>query len=405
MIGVNTSGINSHNTSIISELSSNNSYANIGSPISPTLQGGDRSFSHSRKSSQSFQYIPGLAPTPGPNAYRSDVIANMILPSTPIPSMHWSKLKFRGKAPPRALRAHTITPVEDQLFVFGGCDSGVCFNDLYIFDVETLCWSQPEVFGDIPNPCRAHSAVHLNGKIYVFGGGDGPSYFSSLHSLDTETMKWTELTASTPINPGPRRAHTSFAYEGSVYVYAGGDGVCALNDLFQLRVEGDEVTWYKVETSGVPPKPRGYHTSNLVADCLVVYGGSDGHECFADIHTLDMLTMHWMTIEPSVPIPRLSHTATQIGSYLFIFGGHDGTSYSNGIHLLNLVTMTWEQRKIYGTAPSGRGYHAAVLSDSRLYVYGGYDGQNVFNELWALDLSGSAYLPQITSFKVAASLE
>ncbi|KAJ3123143.1 hypothetical protein HK098_002142 [Nowakowskiella sp. JEL0407] len=381
------------------------------SPLSdhgPSLQhhGSTSSSSSSRKSTSSFNHtIPTLSAAPTKHIPLSTT--NLTSPTTPIPFMRWSKLNPRGSAPPRALRAHTMTLVEDKLFVFGGCDAGICFNDLYCFDVETLCWSQPKMYGDIPNPCRAHSAVYLDGRIYVFGGGDGPNYFNTLYSLDTETLQWTEITPATGMSPGPRRAHTAWVYNGAIYIYAGGDGIKALNDVYALiiNVHNDTVIWQKVETKGIAPTPRGYHTSNLVGNKLVVYGGSDGHECFADVHILDMQSFEWQTIDLQNSIPRLSHTCTLVGSYLFIFGGHDGTTYSNEVLLLNLVTMLWESKKIFGIPPSGRGYHTAVLSDSRVYVFGGYDGQDVFNDMWILDLSGCAYLPQITTFEIGADLQ
>lgn len=66
----------------------------------------------------------------------------------------------------------------------------------------------------------------------------------------------------------------------------------------------------------------------------------------------------------------------------------------------HLVTMSWESRKIYGGAPSPRGYHTAILHDSRLYILGGYDGKNVFEDIYLLELSSSAYLSQITNFDI-----
>ncbi|KAJ1542983.1 hypothetical protein HK096_008897, partial [Nowakowskiella sp. JEL0078] len=361
--------------------------------------------SQSRKNSQNYPgYSTASLSNTGSQALKNGVqrTPSLTNPAIPIPSMHWSKLKARGSAPPRALRAHTMTQVNDQLFVFGGCDSGVCFNDLFVFDVETMCWSQPHTSGDIPKPCRAHSSVYLDGKIYIFGGGDGPNYFNTLYCLDVETLQWTELTPPPGPSPGPRRAHTSWAYDGCIYVYAGGDGVRALNDIYVLVINGDQFMWHSIETRGPLPSPRGYHTSNLVGSRLVVYGGSDGHECFSDVHILDLTTFEWMECNPLHPISRLSHSSTQVGSYLFVFGGHDGITYSNDVLLLNLVTMGWEERKVFGISPSGRGYHTAILSDSRVYVYGGYDGQEVFNDMWVLDLSGCAYLPQITTFDIAA---
>jgi len=50
----------------------------------------------------------------------------------------------------------------------------------------------------------------------------------------------------------------------------------------------NKLVWQKLEPKGRPPISRGYHTSNLVGSKLVVYGGSDGHECFSDVYVLDL---------------------------------------------------------------------------------------------------------------------
>lgn len=62
--------------------------------------------------------------------------------------------------------------------------------------------------------------------------------------------------------------------------------------------------------------------------------------------------------------------------------------------------MSWEARKIYGAPPNPRGYHTTILYDSRLYIIGGYDGKNVFDDVYMLELSACAYLPQITNFEI-----
>jgi len=61
------------------------------------------------------------------------------------------------------------------------------------------------------------------------------------------------------------------------------------------------------------------------------------------------------------------------------------------------VTLQWESKSPRGTPPPGRGYHVAVLHDARIYLSGGYNGIHVFDDLWTLDLSAAAYLPQVVS--------
>ncbi|KAG2171465.1 hypothetical protein INT43_009126 [Umbelopsis isabellina] len=344
-------------------------------------------------------------------AENSDIIATPNVPSAPAPGMYWSRASTYGRLPSKCLRAHTATIIGELMFIFGGCDIRNCFTTLYILDLDTLCWSKPRTYGDFPPPCRAHSSTLVerdtdgpgkkSSSIYVFGGGDGPNYSNTLYVLDTvlsETLIWTKpITYGAP--PSPRRAHTTCYWQNKIYVFGGGDGIRALHDVHVLDLTNPtRLTWSELQTFGPQPLSRGYHTGNLVGDKYIIYGGSDGHECFSDVHILDLSNNHWYQVEVDRSIPRLSHTSTQIGSYLFICGGHDGSKYSSDVLLLNLVTMNWETRKIYGTIPPARGYHTVVLYDSRLILFGGYDGKVAFDDVYILELSACAYLPQITNF-------
>ncbi|KAG0039385.1 hypothetical protein BGZ82_008485 [Podila clonocystis] len=319
----------------------------------------------------------------------------------PTPAMHWTRAKVHGQIPPKDLRAQTVNLVGESVYVFGGCDSKTCYNTLYIFDADTMHWTQPKTYGSIPPPCRAHSSTLVDNKrLYIFGGGDGPQYFNELYMLDTGapyTLTWTNP-QTTGTRPCRRRAHTTCVYNNCIFVFGGGDGVQALNDTYMLNVT--DMHWTELKTTGTVPISRGYHTSNLIKSQFIVYGGSDGHECFSDVHVLDLDTREWTKIDINRALPRLSHTSTQVGSYLFVVGGHDGSRYSCDVVMLNLVTWSWETRKVFGVPPAGRGYHASLLYDSRLFMFGGYDGQTVFDDIYILDLSTCAYLPQITDFQI-----
>ncbi|KAI8393341.1 uncharacterized protein BYT42DRAFT_487417 [Radiomyces spectabilis] len=357
----------------------------------------------------------------------------------PAAGMYWSRAITYGRGPSRPLRAHTANLIGEQLYVFGGCDIKSCFNSLYILDMDTLTWSKPRVSGQIPPPCRAHSCTVVDkdlasGKrsthLYVFGGGDGPNYFNDLYILNigmyettkplsvaeafetvfishystisVDTLTWSKPPMEGTI-PSPRRAHATCLWNDKIIVVGGGDGARALADVHALDISDPaHLRWTQLKPSGTPPIARGYHTSNLVKDKLIVYGGSDGHECFSDVHILDLVDNRWIHVDIDRAVPRLAHTATQVGSYIFVIGGHDGSRYSNDVLLLNLVTMSWESRKIYGGAPTPRGYHTTVLHDCRLYLLGGFDGRNVFEDVYVLELSACAYLPQITNFEVDA---
>lgn len=306
-------------------------------------------------------------------------------------------------------------------------------------------WTHPEVQGDIPKPCRAHTATLVDRKIYVFGGGEGGEYYNDVYVLDTATRRWyhplssdvPESERTTPYPP-PRRAHTSVLYKNKLWIFGGGNGNNALNDVWTLDLSGglDRLRWEEVVTHGEKPSSRGYHTANLIGNVMVLVGGSDGQQCFSDIWCLNLgrLTtidrelsyaqfflidsLLWSLVKLGENHRRLSHTATQVGSYLFIYGGHDGANYMqdlllfnlgtsshtissfNVVDVLRLVSLQYEPRQVAGKPPSMRGYHAACLADSRVFIFGGFNGTEVFDDVHILDLAGAAYLPQVTSFRI-----
>ncbi|KAG1853859.1 hypothetical protein C8R48DRAFT_749611 [Suillus tomentosus] len=325
-------------------------------------------------------------------------------PPAPATALYWSRAPIHGTLPMRAFRAHTVTLVDHVAWLFGGCDDKGCWKDVYCFDTDTMHWSHPDTLGDVPPPCRAHTATLVDRKIVIFGGGQGPVYYDSTYIFDTTTRSWFcplfPHSQSPPLHPAPRRAHTSVLYNGKIYIFGGGNGLTALNDLWTLDVSRGGLRWSLVETQGEPPVPRGYHTANLVGNIMIVVGGSDGRECFSDVWCLHLDTLVWTRLNLPLSHRRLSHTSTQVGSCLFIVGGHDGGAYRDEVVLFNLVNLQYEPRTVKGKPPSARGYHATILADSRLFVFGGFNGHDVFDDVHVLDLAGAAYLPQVMSFRV-----
>lgn len=328
------------------------------------------------------------------------------VPQAPSSGMYWSRALVSGTPSP-PLRAHTTTLIGSNVYVFGGCDAKACFNDLYVLDADAFYWSHPYVVGEVPVPLRAMTCTAVGKKLVVFGGGDGPAYFNDIHVLDTANFRWSRPRVLGDHVPSKRRAHTACLYKNGLYIFGGGDGVRALNDIWRLDVSDvNKMSWRLVSgpekggSQGQRPKARGYHTANMVGSKLIIYGGSDGGECFDDVWVYDVEENFWKAVTIPITFRRLSHTATIVGPYLFVIGGHDGNEYSNELLLLNLVTMTWDKRKTYGKPPTGRGYHGVVLYDSRLIVIGGFDGSEVFRDVMLLELAVHAYYSQISHFSI-----
>ncbi|WVQ94261.1 hypothetical protein IAU59_001340 [Kwoniella sp. CBS 9459] len=321
----------------------------------------------------------------------------------PASAMYFSPVPCHGRPPNQALRAHSGTLVGERIWLIGGVDKHNCWRGVAWFDTESLLWSTIETRGEQFPPLRAHTTTLVGDKLFIFGGGDGPSYSNEVWILDTTTHRFSRPVFGNPKMPlpPPRRAHTTVLYKHYLVIFGGGNGQAALNDVWALDVSDPEhLSWTEWKTKGDVPQKKGYHTANLVGDKMIVFGGSDGHASFADIHVLNLQTRVWTLVSTDVKHNRLSHTSTQVGSYLFILGGHNGQTYAQDVLLFNLVTLQWETKIPKGVAPPGRGYHVALLHDARIFISGGYNGESVFDDLWTLDLSAGAYLPQVTTFEV-----
>jgi hypothetical protein len=97
------------------------------------------------------------------------------------------------------------------------------------------------------------------------------------------------VTTSKAQQPPPRRAHTTVLYRNFLVVFGGGNGQTALNDVWALDVsDPSRLTWHEWRTHGDTPQRKGYHSASLVGDKMIIFGGSDGHASFADIHILDL---------------------------------------------------------------------------------------------------------------------
>ncbi|KAF8637120.1 hypothetical protein AX17_003024 [Amanita inopinata Kibby_2008] len=360
--------------------------------------------------------LSGTSPTPKvPQRTRSNPRLPHDKDAEPAPStaMHWSRAPVHGTLLMRAVRSHSVTLVDTTAWLFGGCDDHESARDIYCFDIETMQWSHPDTIGEAPPPCRAHTSTLVDRKLVIFGGGLGPTYYDFVYVLDTATRRWSKPQLAGGAHPVPRRAHTAVLYQGMIWVFGGGNGMQALNDLWTLDVTAcmgshsgsvtGKLRWQEMQTKGEGPCPRGYHTANLIGNIMVVAGGSDGSNYFTDIWLLNLDDLVWTqlkAIEPSYKL--LAHTSTQVGSYLYIIGGHNGDGYTSNVLLFNLVNLQYETRTVYGKAPSARGYHATILADSRLFLFGGYNGQTSFDDVIVLDLAANAYLPQVTSFTIDA---
>ena len=72
--------------------------------------------------------------------------------------------------------------------MFGGYDGSQCFNDLDVLDLDTWTWMQPQIKGEPPMARNAHTITVVNQKLFLFGGHSGNKHLKDLYIFDTLTF-------------------------------------------------------------------------------------------------------------------------------------------------------------------------------------------------------------------------
>ncbi|XP_039064005.1 acyl-CoA-binding domain-containing protein 4-like [Hibiscus syriacus] len=191
----------------------------------------------------------------------------------------WSTLKTYGKAPV-ARGGQSVTLVGTILVIFGGQDAMRTFwNDLHILDLKTLTWDEIDPVGVPPSPRSGHAAaVHAERYLLIFGGGSHATCFNDLHVFDLQTMEWSRPRQQGEL-PTPRAGHAGVTVGENWFIVGGGDNKSGESKTVVLNMS--TLTW-SVVTSVEGRVPLATEGLSLVVgsingeDILISFGGYNG---------------------------------------------------------------------------------------------------------------------------------
>ncbi|CAN0479414.1 unnamed protein product, partial [Ectocarpus sp. 12 AP-2014] len=130
---------------------------------------------------------------------------------------------------------------------------------------------------------------------------------------------------------------------------------------------------------------------------LVVFGGVRGRKWQNNVAVLDTERWHWRhpTIDGSNPAPRSYHTSTVVGNLMVVFGGNNQTESFDKVHVLDTSKSrwVWSTPEVVGVAPPPRTGHSAVLlpDGHTIFIHGGWDPEDEGGAVWVKNF-GDAYL-------------
>ena len=106
--------------------------------------------------------------------------------------------------------------INDNIYTFGGTESGEVTNKTEVFDTTTEIWTRK---ASMPEGRYKHSAVYMNGKVYICGGyNEDGTAASDIEIYDVANNTWEINTLATPNN---NTNYIAGVYDEELYIFGG----------------------------------------------------------------------------------------------------------------------------------------------------------------------------------------
>ncbi|KAK3563043.1 hypothetical protein QTP86_014562 [Hemibagrus guttatus] len=304
----------------------------------------------------------------------------------------------------------------DTAVLIGGepAEQNYSTDSIWKLEIDGDFWfpMNSSTVGPLPPSSQGHSAAFdtENKVVYVYGGFRDGQRFSDIYMLDTLTWKWKLIKAKGNV---PSLAyHSCSIYKRELYVFGGlqpsrgpGGKACS-NALYIFNPEHE--LWYQPIVEGDRPLPRFGHSSTLLPNKLVIFGGLKTAAYLNDLYILDLVIttgfMEYTAVkyENMPPIARGFHAALPVSdNRVLISGGCSALGALQDLHLFNIETSCWTSVvcpllsskpraghsliSLTSTLPShtderdqGDGHHTCLSTQYTILVFGGSDCTGMF---------------------------
>jgi len=157
-------------------------------------------------------------------------------------SMTWKKMQ--SPELPHARCSHTVAVSEERksMYIFGGYGGKTrnYLNDLWSFNFANQSWTQLNAKGEVPSPRSRMRMVEWNGKLYVFGGWDKSVHFDELHEYDLDEGMWSkvDLRISSKDDSLKIGQHAMSINDNILYIFGGYSAMLkkSTNNLYSYRL-------------------------------------------------------------------------------------------------------------------------------------------------------------------------
>ncbi|KAL0233824.1 hypothetical protein PCE1_002330 [Barthelona sp. PCE] len=304
-------------------------------------------------------------------------------------TMEVSRVECDQTLVPEPRAGHTLSydEIHNRLVLFGGQTSAdtETRSIIYFYELDNNKWVIPEISGVMPRGRHGHATVIIDKKFYLVGGFSSGNYLNDLYIMDLNELCWQRIDSTVAFPP--RYGHTLNYYEleNSIYLFGGYKYALSkeyYGDLWKFDL--DRMEWTCVDKGAC--QGRDSHCAFIVKDPdhgsrLVILFGREEHGCCDEIDMYDFSNGTWShrslndsTFSPSsrfsVSACALKKTSSS-SSFLFIGGANTSNDRFNDIWVLTVQSMVQgssSQAHLNTFLPSQENDFNPPLADAHIQV-------------------------------------
>jgi hypothetical protein len=191
---------------------------------------------------------------------------------------------------PRPRHSHSMHLINTRLYVFGGKDSEMLYNEIWIFDPKTSLWESITAKGSVPSARFFHAADSQGDAFIIWGGEDSTGLKNDLFLFNSLTETWTELFTVSASKPSAAKGACLVFSSPMIYIYGGIMSSDISNELWQFELGSNNFT--KLSAYGL--RHTAYSTCYLKGNKFIVALGSMYEEAPSQqIDYFDLETGQW----------------------------------------------------------------------------------------------------------------
>ncbi|XP_046840042.1 influenza virus NS1A-binding protein homolog B-like [Xenia sp. Carnegie-2017] len=243
-----------------------------------------------------------------------------------------------------------------QIFVSGGWNGRKCLRDIESLNVdESTSWETTDV--TLPIQCYGHSVVYCNDYIIMTGGSRSHNPFLASNAIYSIQLNPPYTRNLMTHMPEPRFYHSSLVIDDKVLVFGGGtsdQGKNSKNTVHSYSLSDKEC-------KTLAPLPYAVSAMGIVSykgNAILIGGLNDNDE------RLDKVLMYNVKTGQTKMLPSLNHkrcgcSAVILGNIIVVVGGHDGESFLDSVECLDMSANVWRE---LSSMSMKREYPVAVVS-------------------------------------------